>query len=79
MLLVGSLSLNCFHFDLEVYCVRSYHHIITVWHEIFAAVYFCCLVISCVLWELIFVIRTDWYFLLRINFCDFHKVSSTQP
>ena len=28
----------------------------------------------CVLWELIFAIRTDWFFLLGINFCDFQKV-----
>ena len=33
----------------------------TVWHEIFAGVYFCGLVIFCVLWELTFVIRTDWF------------------
>ena len=26
--------------------------------------------ILCVLWELIFTIRTDWFFLLEINFCD---------
>ena len=28
----------------------------------------------CVLQELIFVIRTDWFFLLGINFVDFKKV-----
>ena len=28
----------------------------------------------CVLQELIFVIRTDWFFLLGINFGDFQKV-----
>ena len=26
------------------------------------------------LWELMFAIRTDWFFLLEINFCDFQKV-----
>ena len=31
-----------------------------------------------VLRELIFAIRTDWFFLLGINFCDFQKVTSTQ-
>ena len=34
--------------------------------------------IFCVLWELIFAIRTDWFFSLRNNFCDFQKVSRTQ-
>ena len=28
--------------------------------------------------ELIFAIRTDWFFLLGINFCDFQTVPSTQ-
>ena len=32
----------------------------------------------CVLRELIFVIRTNWFFLLGINFCDFQKVPGTQ-
>ena len=50
----------------------------TVWHEIFAGVYFCGLAIFCVLRELIFAIRTDWFFLLGINFCDFQTVPSTQ-
>ena len=36
------------------------------------------LVICCVLRELTFVIRADWFFLLGINFCDFQKVPSTQ-
>ena len=31
----------------------------------------------CVLRELIFAIRTDWCFLLGINFGDFQKVPST--
>ena len=35
----------------------------TVWHEIFAGVYFCGLAIFCVLRELIFAIRKDWFFL----------------
>ena len=47
-----------------------------MWPEIFAGVYFCGLAIFCVLRELIFAIRTDWFFLLGINFCDFHKVTS---
>ena len=33
-----------------------------VWHEIFAEVYFCGLAVFCVLRELIFAIRTDWFF-----------------
>ena len=52
--------------------------VLTVWHEIFEGVYFCGLAIFCVLWELIFAIRTDWFFSLGINFCDFQKVPSTQ-
>ena len=32
----------------------------------------------CVLRELIFAIRADWFFLLGINLCDFQKVPSTQ-
>ena len=46
----------------------------TVRHEIFAGVYFCRLAILCILRELIFAIRTVWFFLLEINFCDFQKV-----
>ena len=34
----------------------------TVWHEIFAGVCAGGLAIFCVLWELIFAIRTDWFF-----------------
>ena len=34
---------------------------------------FCGLAIFCVLRELIFAIRTDWFFLLGIDFCDFRK------
>ena len=45
----------------------------TVWHESFARVYFCGLAIFCILRELIFAIRIDWFFLLGINFCDFIK------
>ena len=41
-----------------------------------AAVYFCGLAIFCVLRELIFVIRTDLFFLLGINFLQFPE--STQ-
>ena len=50
----------------------------TVWHEIFAGVYYCGLAIFCVLRELILGIRTDWFFKRGINFCDFQKVPSTQ-
>ena len=50
----------------------------TMWHEIFSGVYFCGLAICCVLWGLIFAIRTDWFFLLGINFCDFQKLPSIQ-
>ena len=49
-----------------------------VWHEIFAAIYFCGLAIFCFLRELIFAIRTDWFLLLRINFWVFSKVPSTK-
>ena len=51
----------------------SWYTLYTVWHEIFAGVYFCGLTIFCVLQELIFAIRTGWFFLLGINFCDFRK------
>ena len=53
-------------------------HIHTLWHENFAGVYFCGLASFCVLRELIFAVRTDWFFLLGINFCDFQKVPSSQ-
>ena len=49
----------------------------TMSHEIFAGVYFCGMRFF-VLQELIFVIRTDRFILLGINFCDFQKVTSTQ-
>ena len=51
------------------------HETITsaVWHEIVVGVYFCGLAIFCVLCELISAIKTGWFFLLRINFCDFRK------
>ena len=45
----------------------------TVWHKIFTGVYFCRLAIFCILWELIFAIRTDRFFSLGINFRDFRK------
>ena len=45
----------------------------TVWHEIFVGVYFCGLAIFCVLRELIFAIRADWFFRLGINFAIFRK------
>ena len=38
---------------------------ITMWHKIF-----CGLMVFCVFWKLIFAIRTDWFFLLGINFCN---------
>ena len=44
----------------------------------FCGVYFCGLAIFCVSWELIFAIRRDRFFLLGINFCDFHKEPNTQ-
>ena len=34
---------------------------------------FCGLAIFCVLWKLIFAIRTDWFFLKEIVFGDFRK------
>jgi len=40
--------------------------------------YFCGLAIFGVLRELIFEIRTDWFFWRGINFCDFQKVPGTQ-
>ena len=46
----------------------------TVWHKIFAGVYFCRLAILCILRELSFAIRTGGFFLLEVNFCDFQKV-----
>ena len=36
----------------------------TVWHEMFAGVYFCGLAIFCVLWEVSFAIKTNWFFLI---------------
>ena len=42
-------------------------------HEIFAGVYFCGLAIFCVSRELIFAIRTDWFFLLEFIFASFRK------
>ena len=49
-----------------------------VWHEILAEVYLCGLAMFCVLREGILAIRTNWFFLLEINSCDFQKVPSTQ-
>ena len=37
----------------------------------FAGVYYCELAIFCVLREVIFAIRTDWFFLLGTDFCNF--------
>ena len=45
----------------------------TVWHEIFAGVSFCGLVI----YVLRKPTRTHWFFSLRINFCGFQIVPST--
>ena len=39
------------------------------------SIYFCGLATFCVLHEPIFAIRTDWFFLLEINFCDFQNMS----
>ena len=39
----------------------------TLWHEIFAEVYFCGMGIFCVLGELVLKIMTDWFFLMGIN------------
>ena len=50
----------------------------TMWHEICARVYLCGLAIFCVLQELIFAKRTDWFFQLGSNCYDFQKVPSTQ-
>ena len=47
-----------------------------MWHEIFVGVYFCGLAIFCVLRELIFVIRTGWFFFLGIIFLQYSQ--STQ-
>ena len=41
----------------------------TVWHEIFEG-----LAILCLLWELILAIRTEGFFLQRIDFCDFQAM-----
>ena len=43
------------------------HLLSTLWHEILVGVYFCRLAIFCVLWELIFAVKTEWFFLLGIN------------
>ena len=51
---------------------------VTVWHEIFAGVYFL-RTGEIFFWGgggLIFAIRTDWFFLLGIDVCDFQKVQS---
>ena len=39
----------------------------TGWHEISAGVYFCGLAIFCILWEVIFAIKKNWFSLLEIN------------
>ena len=41
----------------------------TVWREIFAVEFIFAIAIFCVLRELIFAIKIEWFFLLRINFC----------
>ena len=47
------------------------------WHEIFEKVYFCGLAIFCVMRELIFAIRTDWFFLFfSLNIFVFVKYVS---
>lgn len=42
--------------------------------EIFAGVYSCRLAIFCVLWKLIFVIRTDWFSCWKLTFAIFRKL-----
>ena len=49
------------------------HLLSTLWHEIFVGVYFCGLAIFCVLWELIFVIKTDWFFCWELILPIFRK------
>ena len=51
------------------------HRVHTVWHNIFAGVYF--LLIGDFLC-FAGTNLTDWFFLLGINFCDFQKVRSAQ-
>ena len=46
----------------------------TMWHKILAWVYFYILEIFLCFEELVFAIRTDWFYLLGINFCNFQKV-----
>ena len=58
---------------LQSYCNFSDPEFNTVWHEIFAGVYFCGLAIFFVFRELIFAIRADWCFRLGINFTIFRK------
>ena len=53
---------------------KHFHKISTVWHGIFAVVYAGGLAIFYVLWELIFAIRTAWFFCWELIFCDFQKV-----
>ena len=58
---------------LESHCNFSDPEFNTVWHEIYAGVYFCGLAFFFVLRELIFAIRADWFFRLGINFTIFRK------
>ena len=58
---------------LESHCNFSGPEFNTVWHEIFAGVYFCGLAIFFVFREQIFTIRADWFFRLGINFTIFRK------
>ena len=52
---------------LESHCNFSDPEFNTVWHEIYAGVYFCGLAIF------FFAIRADWFFRLGINFPIFRK------
>ena len=52
---------------------NHFHKTSTVWHEIFAVVYAGGLAIFYVLWELIFAIRTDWFFCWELIFAIFRK------
>ena len=68
------MSNNRLSHERSISAQRSF----TLWHEMFKVVYFCGSVTFCVSQELLFVIRTDLFFLLGINFGDFQKVPS-QP
>ena len=81
LLWVLSVSWMHEHAHRLFYCIFNLlcHLRLNVRPEIFEGFYLCRLVIFCVLLKLIIsAIRTDWHFLLGINFCHFHKVPSVQ-